>query len=66
MTVRRWAPQAGAALFVGMMALGYYDNVNFVQIGLTDLGRRRLGLAADEVASAGAVRWRRRSRPWRT
>ena len=55
MTVRRWAPQAGAALFVGMMALGYYYNVTFVQIGLTDLGRRRLGLAADEVASAMAL-----------
>lgn len=52
---RRWVPPAGAALFVGMMALGYYYNVTFVQIGLTDLGRRRLGLAADEVAAAMAV-----------
>lgn len=55
MTARRWAPLAGAALFVGMMSLGYYYNVTFVQIGLTDLGRRRLGLAPDEVATAMAV-----------
>ena len=55
MTPPRWLPLAGAALFVGMMALGYYYNVTFVQIGLTDLGRRRLGLAADQVASMMAV-----------
>ena len=46
---------AGTLLFVGMMALGYYYNVTFVQIGLTDLGRRRLGMPADEVAGAMAV-----------
>ncbi len=48
-------PVMGALLFVGMMGLGYYYNVTFVQIGLTDLGRRRLGLAADEVAGVMAV-----------
>ena len=49
------ASAAGTLLFVGMMALGYYYNVTFVQIGLTDLGRRRLGLSGDEVAGAMAV-----------
>ena len=42
---------AGTALFVGMMALGYYYNVTFIQIGLTDLGRNRLGLGAEQVAT---------------
>jgi MFS family permease len=46
---------AGTLLFVGMMALGYYYNVTFVQIGLTDLGRTRLGLPPDAVATVMAV-----------
>jgi hypothetical protein len=46
---------AGVLVFVGMMALAYYYNVTLVQIGLTDLGRRRLGLAPEEVAAAMAV-----------
>lgn len=46
---------AGTLLFVGMMAVGYYYNVTFVQIGLTDLGRTRLGLAVEDVASAMAL-----------
>jgi len=56
--VHRLAPltrPAGTLLFVGMMALGYYYNVTFVQIGLTDLGRTRLGLPPDAVGTVMAV-----------
>jgi MFS family permease len=46
---------AGMALFVGLMAAGYYYNVTFVQLGLTDLGTRIVGLPRDAVASAMAL-----------
>jgi MFS family permease len=40
----------GFFLFVGMMSVGYYYNLTFVQIGLEDLGTRLLGLNATAVA----------------
>jgi MFS family permease len=48
---RRWVPVAGYALFIGMMAVGYYYNITLVQLGLVDLGQRVLGLSQTNVAS---------------
>lgn len=45
----------GYALFIGMMAVGYYYNVTFVQLGLTDLGTRILGMSEAQVARDMAV-----------
>lgn len=45
----------GYALFIGMMAVGYYYNVTFVQLGLLDLGVRLLGMDQTSVARAIAL-----------
>jgi hypothetical protein len=45
----------GMAFFVVVMAVGYYYNVTFVQLGLTDLGGRILGLERHVVAGHMAV-----------
>jgi MFS family permease len=45
-----WPRLFGLALFVGMMATGYYYNVTFIQLGLLDLGQRVLGMGAATVA----------------
>lgn len=51
----RWVVPAGVAVFVALMAAGYAYNVTFVQLGVTDLGRRLLGLSDARVAAAMAV-----------
>ena len=43
-------PLFGLLLFVGMMSVGYYYNLTFVQLGLIDLGERVLGLTREKVA----------------
>lgn len=48
---RRWSSLVGYALFIGMMATGYYYNITLVQLGLVDLGQRVLGLTAASVAN---------------
>jgi hypothetical protein len=40
--VRNWPVVTGYLLFISMMAIGYFYNVTFVQLGLKDLGERRL------------------------
>ncbi len=45
-----WRQAFGCALFVGMMATGYYYNVTFVQLGLLDLGERLIGMSRGTVA----------------
>ena len=47
---RNWPVVAGYLLFIGMMAVGYFYNVTFVQLGLKDLGERVLALPAATVA----------------
>lgn len=47
---RRWGSLFGYALFVGMMATGYYYNLTFVQLGLVDLGKRIVGLSERQIA----------------
>jgi MFS family permease len=39
-----WATLAGYGLFTGMMAVGYYYNLTFVQLGLVDLGTEVIGM----------------------
>jgi hypothetical protein len=46
---RDWPGLFGLALFISLMAAGYYYNPTFVQLGLEDLARR-LGLSAAAVA----------------
>lgn len=52
---RNWPVVAGYLLFTGMMAIGYFYNVTFVQLGLKDLGERALALAPMAVAQHMAV-----------
>jgi MFS family permease len=40
----------GLVFFISMMAVGYYYNLTFVQLGLIDLGERILGLSRQQVA----------------
>ncbi len=49
---RDWTTVAGVAAFVGLMTVGYYYNLTFVQLGLKDLGERVLGLEAGRVVGA--------------
>lgn len=52
---RNWPVVAGYLLFVGMMAIGYFYNVTFVQLGLKDLGERVLALPHVLVAQQMAL-----------
>jgi MFS family permease len=49
--VRAWPTLFGYALFIGMMATGYYYSITFVQLGVVDLGERIIGLSKQAVAS---------------
>jgi MFS family permease len=50
-----WVTPVGTLLFIGLMSAGYAYNVTFVQLGVTDLGRRLLGLGDAQVAGAMAL-----------
>jgi MFS family permease len=52
---RNWPVVAGYLLFIGMMAIGYFYNVTFVQLGIKDLGERRLAMPATTVAQQMAI-----------
>ncbi|MEJ2750861.1 MAG: MFS transporter, partial [Anaerolineae bacterium] len=52
---RNWPVAGGYGLFIGMMAVGYFYNVTFVQLGLVDLGMRVLGMSRQAVAMQMAV-----------
>ena len=52
---RNWPVLAGYLLFIGMMAVGYFYNVTFVQLGLKDLGERVLALPPAAVAQQMAL-----------
>lgn len=49
-----WSAVFGFAFFVGMMAIGYFYNLTFVQLGLVDLGTRVVGLTEEQVATSMA------------
>jgi MFS family permease len=46
----QWVALFGYAFFIGMMAVGYYYNLTFVQFGLFDLGTRLIGMTHRQVA----------------
>ncbi len=52
---RNWPAAAGYGLFIGMMAVGYFYNVTFIQLGLVDLGMRGLAMSRAAVAAHMAV-----------
>jgi MFS family permease len=47
-----WHVAAGYGLYVAVLASGYYYNLTFVQLGLIDLGERRVGLPGSTVSAA--------------
>jgi MFS family permease len=55
MRKHNWPTLLGYGLFIGMMAVGYYYNVTFIQLGLTDLGGRVIGMSEVRLAMAMAV-----------
>ncbi|WP_276281554.1 MFS transporter [Halorussus caseinilyticus] len=48
---REWPTVLGYALFVTLLAAGYYYNVTFVQLGLLDLGTRLVGMSEAQVSA---------------
>ena len=52
---RRWATIFGYLLFTDMMAAGYFYNVTFIQLGLTDLCRRILQMTEERTALSMAA-----------
>jgi hypothetical protein len=52
---RNWPVAAGYGLFIGMMAVGYFYNVTFIQLGLVDLGMRVLDMSRQAVAAQMAI-----------
>lgn len=52
---RNWSALFGYAFFIGMMAVGYYYNVTFIQLGLLDLGQRLIGMSRSQIAFQMAV-----------
>lgn len=47
----RWV---GYGFYVALMAAGYYYNLTFVQLGVIDLGTRRVGMPLGQVSAAMA------------
>lgn len=47
-----WHVAAGYGLYIAVLTAGYYYNLTFVQLGLIDLGERRVGLPGSTVSAA--------------
>lgn len=45
----------GYGLYIAVLGAGYYYNLTFVQLGLIDLGERRVGLPSDTVSTVMAA-----------
>lgn len=52
---RQWTPIAGYVIYIATLTAGYYYNLTFVQLGLTDLGTREIGMPPEEVSVVMAV-----------
>ena len=52
---RNWPMITGYVFFTGMMAVGYFYNVTFIQLGLVDLGGRVLEFNRQSVAAYMAI-----------
>jgi MFS family permease len=51
----QWSTLMGYMLFIGMMGVGYFYNVTFIQLGLEDLGTRLIGMSEHKVALSMAL-----------
>ncbi|WP_265110903.1 hypothetical protein [Halosolutus halophilus] len=51
----QWIPITGYLIYVSALTAGYYYNLTFVQLGLTDLGTRGIGLSPGDVSMAMAI-----------
>ena len=52
---RQWIPVTGYLFYVAALTAGYYYNLTFVQLGLTDLGRRSIGMPPEDVSLVMAM-----------
>lgn len=52
---RQWTPIAGYVIYIAALTAGYYYNLTFIQLGLTDLGTREIGMAPEEVSIVMAI-----------
>ncbi|MFP8957534.1 MFS transporter [Natrialbaceae archaeon A-CW3] len=52
---RQWIPVTGYLIYVAALTAGYYYNLTFVQLGLTDLGTREIGMSPEDVSIVMAV-----------
>jgi MFS family permease len=52
---RQWIPVTGYLIYVVALTAGYYYNLTFVQLGLTDLGTREIGMPPEDVSIVMAV-----------
>ncbi|WP_418283059.1 MFS transporter [Halorubrum sp. DTA98] len=52
---RQWIPITGYLIYIAALTAGYYYNLTFVQLGLTDLGIRGIGMPPEDVSVVMAV-----------
>lgn len=51
----QWVPVSGYVIYVTALTAGYYYNLTFVQLGLTDLGTRSIGMPPEDVSIVMAI-----------
>jgi hypothetical protein len=52
---RQWIPVTGYLFYVAALTAGYYNNLTFVQLGLTDLGTREIEMPPEDVSIVMAM-----------
>ncbi|SIS15589.1 MFS transporter [Natronorubrum thiooxidans] len=52
---RQWVPITGYLIYVSALTAGYYYNLTFVQLGLTDLGTQKIGMPPGDVSIVMAI-----------
>jgi len=52
---RQWIPITGYLIYVSALTAGYYYNLTFVQLGLTDLGTQEIGMSPGDVSIVMAI-----------
>ncbi|QLG50614.1 MFS transporter [Natrinema halophilum] len=52
---REWVPITGYLIYVSALTAGYYYNLTFVQLGLTDLGTQKIGMPPGDVSIVMAI-----------
>lgn len=46
---RQWIPVTGYGIYIAALTAGYYYNLTFIQLGLTNLGTERIGMSPENV-----------------